>query len=175
MAASLRISLTGAEAVKASLDGGKERINQAINKAMGKSLNLVYRRVMDNLTGGVLKVDTGRLRQSIQTAQTENTGTIGTNVEYAAIHEFGGVTKPHQIVARGRAMRFVNPRFIGPVRMTRKGISKTARSGIIFAKSVNHPGSVMPARPFMRPALRDSMPEINELFRTGIASALGKK
>jgi phage gpG-like protein len=175
MAATMRITLTGVETVKASIDGGAARLQQAVNKAMGKSLDLVYRRVMANLTGAVLKVQTGRLRQSIQTIQTDTSGTIGTNVEYAAIHEFGGTTKAHPIAARGKALRFVDSRFIGPVKVTRRGISKTARSGVVFVRSVKHPGSVMPARPFMRPALRDSMPEINELFRTGVAAALGKK
>jgi len=49
------------------------------------------------LTGQVLNVQTGRLRRSIhhevRSDGTRVTGTVGTNVEYARIHEFGGIAE----------------------------------------------------------------------------------
>lgn len=36
------------------------------------------------------RVDTGRLRNSISHAETDDTVYVGTNVEYAPIHELGG-------------------------------------------------------------------------------------
>lgn len=39
-------------------------------------------------------VDTGRLRQSIATKIEGNTLTVGTNVEYAGVHQFGGEDVP---------------------------------------------------------------------------------
>ena len=54
---------------------------------------------------------------------------VGTNVPYAAIHQFGGKTGPRIIRAKkGKALKI---------------------PGIGFRRSVNHPGSVIPARPFL--------------------------
>lgn len=36
------------------------------------------------------RVDTGRLRNSISHAETDDTVYVGTNVEYAPVHELGG-------------------------------------------------------------------------------------
>lgn len=70
----------------------------------------------------------GRLASSIIPSNDSTSATVGTNVIYAAIQNFGGETKPHVIVPRNaRALRF----------------------GGIFAKRVNHPGSKIPARPFL--------------------------
>ena len=68
-------------------------------------------------------------------------GVVGTTKPYAAIHEFGGRTAAHTIRARqAKALHFV------------------LDGKDVFAKSVNHPGSVIPARPFLRPAIED--PEV---------------
>jgi phage virion morphogenesis protein len=79
-------------------------------------------------TGKMLQV-TGRLASSITTAHTNNTAQVGTNVIYAAIHQFGGQTAPHTIAA--------------------KYAKALAWPGGGFAKKVNHPGSKIPARPFL--------------------------
>jgi phage virion morphogenesis protein len=78
--------------------------------------------------GKMLQV-TGRLASSITTAHTNNTAQVGTNVIYAAIHQFGGQTAPHTIAAKYK--------------------KALAWPGGGFAKSVNHPGSKIPARPFL--------------------------
>ena len=82
-------------------------------------------------TGKMLQV-TGRLASSITSAYTNNTAQVGTNVVYAAIHQFGGQTAPHTIVAKYA-----------------KALAWPAAGGKGFAKSVNHPGSKIPARPFL--------------------------
>jgi len=41
--------------------------------------------------GGKTLNDTGRLKNSFTISATPNSVTVGTNVEYAAIHQFGGV------------------------------------------------------------------------------------
>ncbi len=70
----------------------------------------------------------GRLRDSIMQDSTATEAVVGTNVEYAAIHHFGGQTAPHTILPKkGKALKF----------------------GGRLAKRVNHPGSKIPARPFM--------------------------
>lgn len=70
----------------------------------------------------------GRLASSITPSWTADSATVGTNVVYARIQHFGGRTKPHVIKAK-------NAKALGLPGGPRK--------------SVNHPGSVIPPRPFM--------------------------
>lgn len=73
-------------------------------------------------------MDSGRLHTSITPWHDNDAAAVGTNVVYAAIQNFGGKTKPHVIRPRNRrALRF-NGR---------------------YAAKVNHPGSDIPARPFL--------------------------
>jgi phage virion morphogenesis protein len=80
------------------------------------------------LTGRKVLTDTARLRNSIHSTATSQNLRIYTNVEYAAIHQFGGKTRPHKITAKNAKALLVYP---------------------FFFKSVNHPGSNIPARPFL--------------------------
>jgi len=58
---------------------------------------------------------------------------IGVNKPYAAIHQFGGKTSAHLIKPKKvKALRWVG-----------------AGGQIFFAKGVHHPGSVIPARPYL--------------------------
>ncbi|WP_337050178.1 phage virion morphogenesis protein, partial [Serratia fonticola] len=57
-----------------------------------------------------------------------NSATVGTNVEYGPIHQFGGKTRPHVILPRNKQALAFNGRVV---------------------KKVNHPGSDIPARPFL--------------------------
>ncbi|MFA7174567.1 MAG: phage virion morphogenesis protein [Kiritimatiellia bacterium] len=83
-----------------------------------------------NESGGQTLVNTSRLRNSINYKATKNDVEVGTNVAYAAIHQLGGQTKPHVIRPKnGKALFW--PGASHPV------------------KSVNHPGSKIPARPFL--------------------------
>lgn len=72
---------------------------------------------------------TGHLRDSIRfQLMGSNAVAIGTDKEYAAIHQLGGRTSPHVIL---------------PVR------GKALRTPYGFFKRANHPGSAIPARPFL--------------------------
>lgn len=71
-----------------------------------------------------------RLHDSITSKATSSEVVIGTNVPYAAIHQFGGKTRPHVIRAKNKqALAWPGGKY--PVRQ------------------VNHPGSKVPARPYM--------------------------
>lgn len=72
--------------------------------------------------------DSGRLAASIVERSDNDSATVGTNVEYAAIHQFGGKTCPHVIEPRNKKALAFNGRVV---------------------KRVNHPGSTIPARPFL--------------------------
>jgi phage virion morphogenesis protein len=83
-----------------------------------------------SLRGGQTLVNSSRLRRSIHPRVGKNSVEVGTNVVYAAIHQFGGKTAPHVIRPKnGKALMW--PGLAHPV------------------KSVNHPGSDIPARPFL--------------------------
>ena len=78
--------------------------------------------------GGMILQDTRRLLNSITPSFDNSTARAGTNLVYAAIHNNGGKTRPHVIKPkRAKALKF-NGR---------------------YAKSVNHPGSDIPARTFL--------------------------
>jgi len=92
--------------------------------------------------GGAILQDSGQLAASITTDYGASHALIGSNKEYAAIHQFGGKTKPHTIrPVKGKALAF----------------------GGIVVRQVQHPGSDIPARPYL-PVLPDGslQPEANE-------------
>lgn len=70
----------------------------------------------------------GQLHHSIQPWTDNDNAFVGTNVIYARIQQLGGETRPHVIRPRNKKALYFNGR---------------------FAQKVNHPGSVIPARPFL--------------------------
>jgi len=78
--------------------------------------------------GGQILQDTGQLAASISTGSDATSATIGSNKVYAAIHQLGGKTRPHVIRPRNKQALAFGGRVV---------------------KSVNHPGSNIPARPFL--------------------------
>ena len=93
--------------------------------------------------GGKTLSDTARLRRSITVDADSSHVRVGTNVEYARIHQLGGKTKPHVIRPR-HAKGLFWPGAQHPV------------------KAVKHPGSVFPARPFLT-AQDDDMRRIERI------------
>ena len=79
--------------------------------------------------GGQTLSLSGVLRRSFTVEAGNGWAAVGTNVAYAAIHQFGGKTGPHVI------------------RPKKKKALKTPYG--LFRK-VNHPGSKIPARPYLR-------------------------
>ena len=71
---------------------------------------------------------TGALVQGLHLTSDDNTATVATtDLPYAAIHQFGGRTKAHKITAGpGKAIPYAGG----------------------FYRSVNHPGSNIPPRPY---------------------------
>jgi phage gpG-like protein len=90
------------------------------------------RHSMANGSLGILQ-RSGTLRNSIVAEHDANSAVVGVGFgkgaeKYAAIHQFGGKTSPHVIRPKNK---------------------KALAFGGIVRKSVNHPGSVIPARPFL--------------------------
>lgn len=181
MSAGLRIEIKGGEQVMAALSKKPAQLRRAIGLGLRDGSSVVLRRATENLTGKVLKVQTGRLRRLLVIPDVDaGTIQIGTNVEYAAIHEYGGQTRPHTIAARhAGALAFPKTSLGGSLLIrNRKGQVKQSdynRGLIVIRQEVHHPGSTVPARPYLRPALRDSVPEIRDAIETRIGDILKVK
>lgn len=152
--------------IKINTGSLESRLNEAAAKIsntrplMGEMARIMRNAVMDNFeaqgrpswkprqSGGnhALLQQSGRLRNSITPSHSANEAVVGTNVVYAAIHHFGGQTSPHIIRPKnGKALKF----------------------GGRFAKQVNHPGSKIPARPFM-----SLQPEDEQMLADAVADYL---
>jgi phage virion morphogenesis protein len=93
----------------------------------------------------------GDLLDSIQSVATAASAEVGSNLVYAAIHQFGGTTKPHEIrPKRKKALAF---------------------GGGFFAR-VQHPGSEIPARPYLG-LDEDDRRDIEELTETWLGGPDG--
>ena len=84
--------------------------------------------------GGQVLVDSARLKNSITAFSDATSAVVGTNVKYAAIHQFGGTTRAHVILPRYK---------------------KALAFGGRVVKKVNHPGSKITARPFLALTTQD--------------------
>lgn len=148
------VEIRGAEAALERIPG--EVIEAVAAKVRALTTNLQRHVVADKLQGQVLKHRSGALGRSIQT-DVERAGGVTTglvysagDVKYAAIHEFGGRTPPHDILpSKGEALAFM------------------MGGKMIFAKIVHHPGSQMPERSYLRSSLAD----MAELIVAGIREA----
>lgn len=115
----------------------------------------------DKLSGQVLAIKSGFLRDSIEsTSEPSDTGTtasmfVAGDVSYAAIQEYGGVTKAHVIEAgQGKKLAF-------------NWAGKQS-----FFRSVHHPGSDIPAHDYLGSALFDMQDEIITGFKQALLQSL---
>lgn len=153
-------SVIGRDEVVAKLQRAGSTAHQAIYKLVNElGLRLLAHVKADKLSDQVLHVRTGRLRRSINLQMTDNgsevIASVGTNVVYARIHEFGGKTSPHVIEAKnGKALRF------------------ESNGMVYYRQRVNHPGSKMPERSFLRSSLEDMRAYIHERLAQGVANVM---
>lgn len=157
------------------LGPGLRRVRPKIEKAVVGGLrawNLLSLRTSKNeffLSGSgpparrKLTSRSGKLRGSIRPIEPKKKGDTyiaglkagGPGVPYAAIHEHGGRTRPHKIVPR-RA----------------KVLSWRSKSGARrYARHVNHPGSNIPARPYLLPAMEKNLKQLEKQLAVAIEVA----
>jgi phage gpG-like protein len=117
-------------------------------------------RIQQKLSGEAVQTRSGALAASI-ISSIENNGSgtsvsiSSTGVPYAAIQEFGGKTAAHDIVAvKGKALAF------------------SAGGSQVFARSVHHPGSTIPARSYLGSSLAEMRDDIESGFKQAILEAL---
>lgn len=124
------------------------------------SIKLLRKVKGDKLSGGVLGNVTGTLRASVnykvKTEGRQIVGTVGTNKEYAAVHEYGF----NGIVTVSEHLRTVTKVFGRSVLSPRKSLVRSHQRHM-----------VMPARSFLRSSLREMENEIRT--RLGAAAQRG--
>ncbi|WP_215782023.1 phage virion morphogenesis protein [Paludibacterium sp. B53371] len=98
--------------------------------ALTKTGQVSAARLEKKVRGGKILQRSGRLAGSMTEFSDNDNAGVGTNVKYAAIQNFGGKTKPHEIRPRNK-----------------KALA-WAGGGHPVGK-VNHPGSNIPAREFL--------------------------
>lgn len=141
------LSLIGDAALAQRLDALPGRVEAGLARTLAQLSRKLQGAVQAKLDGPVLAPRTGRLRDSIAAAVTIApagvAAQVGSDVAYAAIHEFGGQTLPHEIRTRkAQALSFL----LGGKQ--------------VFARRVQHPGSRLPERSFLRAALAEMKPQI---------------
>lgn len=197
MATSARITITGDKKAKAKLQKMAVEMVGATRKGMNDITLSILNRVKRSFGPGVSRpgqapgVGTGRLRRAIMRRVIKKgdvvEGLVGVraSVPYGRILEFGGTTSPTTIFPRNKkALSF--PVGFGALAATAaRGRSKTSlqagkiarkrRGGdFITVKSVEHPGSRIEARPFLRPALKTEVRVMADKMRKRIGAAIGK-
>jgi phage gpG-like protein len=148
-------------AVIARFDHMDDNVHDELLKACRELSRDVANLVRRKLSGEVLNVVTGNLRRSIfEDVQDLGQAVFGrvygaADVPYGGIHEFGGMTGPHEIIARNaKTLRFI----MGGVE--------------VFRQRVSHPGAKMPERSFMRSSFVDMQTEIEDRLRQAVETAV---
>jgi HK97 gp10 family phage protein len=148
------IVIGGEEAV-ARFNDMSTRLRAELRVGIGRAALLVLVQTKENkLSGQVLKTPTGRLRRSINAKITESAtgvqGTVGTNVPYAHVHEFG---------------------FQGTVSV-RESLRTIKATGKQFTVRAHSRKMNMPERSFLRSALADMAEPIRQEFQDALNRAI---
>lgn len=142
---SVRGEIKGDREVVADLRRFDAAARGEIQKGIGRiALKLLTRVKAQKLTGQALNVRTGRLRRSItqriEASADEISGIVGTNVDYAAIHEYGfkGAVSVKQ-----------------HLRLVKEAFGRPLKSPVWSTVSTHTKNASMPERSFLRSALAD--------------------
>ena len=142
------------EALMAMLSGAPNRLRDAMARTMTRlSIELQANVKKDKLSGQVLHTRTGTLRRSINRSISQSgdgvVATVGTNVKYAGVHEYG---------------------FDGVV--TVKDHLRACKNGGTAEVKSHTRHMKLPERSFLRSALREMVPQIKEDIRSAALKAL---
>lgn len=140
-------------------------IQRAIMSGLRKGAQIVRNHAVLNVTGRVLKRDTGRLASSITTSVSETAGggilRVGTRVNYGIAWELGFasyIIRPKQLMSKKSPTRFAALRFVP------KGSTEP-----IFRRSVRIPAG---HRPWLRPAAEQALPQVTRIIQGEVNRAL---
>ncbi len=143
------LEVRGLEETSARLDAYPAALQAALGAKATELAAALTDLVKNKLSGAVLNTSSGALRNSIAASVTADAdgvlASVGSegDVKYAAIQEYGGKTSAHEILpVKGDVLAFV------------------AGDGQHFARRIEHPGSVIPERSYLRSSLEDMRDEI---------------
>ena len=166
----LQLRIAGTDKLLKALTELPKKTQSNTVKALTKAGHLVEREAKKNISGPVLKRQTGTLASSIRTQvdKAKLEARVGTNVIYGPVHEFGATIPAHDIVPRhAKALRWKDLKG----RMTKKGKLIITR-GYVFAKKVHIPQITLPPRPWLGPAFKQSREAIKQIFRDATGAAI---
>lgn len=137
-----------------------EAVRQVLADRVADLTQQLQARVKDNLSGAILNERSGRLAASIVSGIDDGGADLdgfvaSQGVPYAAIQEHGGKTAAHDIIA-----------------VKAKALAFAGASGVVFAKSVHHPGSLIPAHGYLSHALADMQDAIATDLKQSILDVL---
>ena len=176
----LRIIVSGENEVIANLRGMAMAVQAALIAKMQELTLLIEARVKEKLSGEVLNVGKnrpghtgGQLRASVsQKVEVIGQTILGSifssgDVVYAAIHEYGGTTSAHIIVPkRASVLAFI------PDKGAVGELSRAGKSGTVFASKVDHPGSHIPERSYMRSTLNEMSSQISLGIKQAVVTTI---
>jgi phage gpG-like protein len=149
------------DTASAALANMPDRLRAALAEKAGSLAAALEARVRQKLSGGVLHTRSGALARAIVATITDTPESItfsvavAGDIKYAAIHEFGGIIPPHEIVPdKAKALAFL----VG---------GKQA-----FAERVNLPAITMPERSYLRSSLDEMADTIREELSDAAAEAM---
>jgi phage gpG-like protein len=190
----IQVEVRGTELIVSRLAQMARTGKNELLKALGKAANRVQKQVVLNigvtfkrkgssktrLNPGGQRGDSGlagSIRAVVDRVRME--ARVGTDVVYARIHEFGGKTRRHDIRPRNKqvlawptAGGYVTKS--GEMKRFYGGKSKAARKyGWTYAMVVDHPGSKIPARPYLFPAYQTQADNIKRDFEAALTATVG--
>lgn len=152
----LSISFQGLDAVDARFSAFPAELMAALGKTSNQLADALLDKIkFDKLAGDALQLRSGALAASITTEVTADSDSVmvsagSSGVPYAAIQEYGGRTAAHEILpSKAQALAYLQG---GALR---------------FARRVEHPGSKIPERSY----LRSSLAELGDAIETQFAEA----
>jgi len=179
----INVRLKGAEATRIKYRGSAEAIQKGLRATMEYWAIEVQRHTKeDKLSGQVLRNGTGNLRSSInyrvQESGSSLVAAVGTNIVYAAIHEYGfdGDESVRAHIRRSKAQmqaamyhyRNKNGEVVTKYKQTGKFGRSTGEIQVhAFTRHM-----VMPERSYLRTALADLMPQIKSGMSESVKAAL---
>ena len=155
------VSVEGLDSVQARLDAYPAALAESLaEKARALADTLADKVKFEKLAGEVLNARSGALSASIAAEIAsdgdEISATVGSfgDVKYAAIQEYGGRTGAHEILPnKAQVLAF----FVD--------------GAMHFARRVEHPGSVIPERSYLRSSLEEMQADIESELAATAAEA----
>ena len=154
------LDVRGVDETSARFDAYPAALQAALGAKATELATALADLVKNKLSGAVLNTSSGALRDSIAAGVTADSdgvlASVGSegDVKYAAIQEYGGKTSAHEILpVKGDVLAFVSG------------------DGQRFARRIEHPGSVIPERSYLRSSLEDMKDEILAALASTAAEA----